>query len=79
MSAADIACYAAKDAGRNRVHVHDSNEVSGRHREMYWVSRVTRALDENRLELYSQPIIATRADSAAPARLPRTAGANARR
>ena len=39
MSAADIACYAAKDAGRNRVHVHDSSEVSGRHREMYWVSR----------------------------------------
>ncbi len=63
MSAADIACYAAKDAGRNRVHVHDSNEVSGRHREMYWVSRVSRAVDENRLELYSQPIIATRPDS----------------
>ncbi len=64
MSAADIACYAAKDAGRNRVHVHDSSEISGRHREMYWISRVTRALDENRLELYSQPVIATRADSA---------------
>ncbi len=45
LSAADIACYAAKDAGRNRVHVYDSNEVSGRHREMYWVSRVTRAVD----------------------------------
>ncbi len=63
MSAADIACYAAKDAGRNRVHVHNSNEISGRHREMYWVSRVSRAVDENRLELYSQPVIATRADS----------------
>ncbi len=63
MSAADIACYAAKDAGRNRVHVYDSSEVSGRHREMYWVSRVTRAVDDGRLELYSQPIIATRPDS----------------
>jgi diguanylate cyclase (GGDEF)-like protein/PAS domain S-box-containing protein len=63
MSAADIACYAAKDAGRNRVHVYDSTEVSGRHREMYWVSRVTRAVDEGRLELYSQPIVAMRADS----------------
>jgi diguanylate cyclase (GGDEF)-like protein/PAS domain S-box-containing protein len=63
LSAADMACYAAKDAGRNRVHVHDSNEVSGRHREMYWVSRVTRAVDEGRLELYSQPVVATRADS----------------
>jgi diguanylate cyclase (GGDEF)-like protein/PAS domain S-box-containing protein len=57
MSAADIACYAAKDAGRNRVHVYDSNAGSGRHREMYWVARVTRAADEGRLELYAQPIL----------------------
>jgi diguanylate cyclase (GGDEF)-like protein/PAS domain S-box-containing protein len=63
LSAADIACYAAKDAGRNRVHVYDSSEVSGRHREMYWVSRVTRAVDEGRLELYTQPIVATRGDA----------------
>jgi len=59
MSAADIACYAAKDAGRNRVHVYESTAVSGRHREMYWVSRVTRAVDEGRLELYQQPIVPT--------------------
>ena len=59
LSAADIACYAAKDAGRNRVHLYDSGEVSGRHREMYWVSRVTRAVDEGRLELFHQPIAPT--------------------
>lgn len=57
MSAADIACYAAKDAGRNRIHVYDGDGVSSRHREMHWVSRVTRATEENRLELYFQPIV----------------------
>jgi diguanylate cyclase (GGDEF)-like protein/PAS domain S-box-containing protein len=67
LSAADIACYAAKDSGRNRVHLYDSNEVSGRHREMYWVSRVTRAVDEGRLELFQQPIAST---SGSPVALP---------
>jgi diguanylate cyclase (GGDEF)-like protein/PAS domain S-box-containing protein len=56
LSAADIACYAAKDSGRNRVHIYDAGEVSGRHREMYWVSRVTRAIDQGQLELYAQEI-----------------------
>jgi diguanylate cyclase (GGDEF)-like protein/PAS domain S-box-containing protein len=57
MSAADIACYAAKDEGRNRVHLYESDGLSHpRHREMHWVARVTRAAEENRLELYFQPI-----------------------
>jgi diguanylate cyclase (GGDEF)-like protein/PAS domain S-box-containing protein len=63
MSAADIACYAAKDAGRNRIHVHEADGVSHRHREMHWVSRVTRAAEDNRLELYFQPIVPLSADS----------------
>ncbi|MEP7247452.1 MAG: EAL domain-containing protein, partial [Gammaproteobacteria bacterium] len=58
MSAADIACYAAKDEGRNRIHVYDGEDVSSRHREMHWVARVTRAAEENRLELFFQPIAA---------------------
>ena len=58
MSAADIACYAAKDAGRNRIHVYEADGVSARHREMHWVARVTRAAEDNRLELFFQPIMA---------------------
>ena len=57
MSAADIACYAAKDEGRNRIHVYEQEGISHRHREMHWVARVTRAAEENRLELYFQPIV----------------------
>jgi diguanylate cyclase (GGDEF)-like protein/PAS domain S-box-containing protein len=57
MSAADIACYAAKDEGRNRIHVYEQDGVSHRHREMHWVARVTRAVEENRLELFYQPIV----------------------
>lgn len=58
MSAADVACYAAKEAGRNRVNVYrlDDRELSQRHGEMRWVSRLGRALDENRFCLYCQRI-----------------------
>ncbi|MGH8205577.1 MAG: diguanylate cyclase domain-containing protein, partial [Steroidobacteraceae bacterium] len=59
LSAADIACYAAKDAGRNRVHLYDAVQASGRHRDLYWVGRITRALEQGRLELFGQPIVAT--------------------
>ncbi len=58
MSAADIACYAAKDAGRNRIHVYEADGGSPRHKEMHWVARVTRAVEDQRLELFFQPIAA---------------------
>jgi len=45
LSAADAACYTAKDQGRNRVYVYqeDDTAVARRHGEMQWVSRVKRA------------------------------------
>jgi diguanylate cyclase (GGDEF)-like protein/PAS domain S-box-containing protein len=57
MSAADVACYAAKDQGRNRVQLYKPDNVPERHREMHWVSKLTRACDEGRFELFYQPIV----------------------
>lgn len=59
LSAADAACYAAKDAGRNRVHVYHTEDIDlAEHRgEMQWVSKINRALEEGRLQLYIQPIV----------------------
>lgn len=56
---ADTACYAAKDAGRNRVHIYqaEDKDIQQRQGEMNWVSQITRALEEDRFELYFQPIV----------------------
>lgn len=59
MSAADTACYAAKDGGRNQVHVYRSHtgEAAERQGEMHWVSRIHSALEEDRFCLHVQPIV----------------------
>ena len=78
MSAADVACYSAKDLGRNRVQLYKPDDVPERHREMHWVSKLTRACDESRFELFYQPIVPIGA-SAARARTLRADAAPARR
>ena len=57
MSSADVACYSAKEMGRNQVHLYEDSDASLRHEEMKWVSRITSAVEEERFELYYQPII----------------------
>lgn len=59
LSAADAACYAAKDAGRNRLHVYhqDDMAMARRRTEMRWVSEINQALGEGRLCLARQPIV----------------------
>ena len=56
---ADSACYAAKELGRNRVHVYQSGdlEVAQRHGEMQWIPRIQEALAKNHFALFFQPII----------------------
>ncbi len=60
LSYADAACYAAKNKGRNRVHIFqsDDEELLQQRGEMQWVSRITKALAENRFCLYFQTIVA---------------------
>ncbi|HDS0951446.1 TPA: EAL domain-containing protein [Stenotrophomonas maltophilia] len=58
MSAADSACYAAKQAGRNRVHCFNEDRLAldERRQEAERLQRVSRAMAENRMLLYAQRI-----------------------
>lgn len=61
---ADMACFMAKEKGRNRVHLHcdEDQELLVRIREMNWVQRIQAALDEDRFSLYAQDIVPLAAD-----------------
>jgi len=56
--AADTSCYAAKEAGRNRVHAWFDTDAAMRARshEIQWTSRIESALDGNDFELFAQRI-----------------------
>jgi diguanylate cyclase (GGDEF)-like protein/PAS domain S-box-containing protein len=58
MSAADAACYVAKDSGRNRVHEYELDDtlVAERYGEMQWIHRIHRAFEDNRFRLFYQLI-----------------------
>ncbi len=58
MTAADVACYAAKDGGRNQVHVYarENRESASRHREMHLAADIRAALESNRFALYGQEL-----------------------
>ena len=56
---ADAACYAAKDSGRNRIHIYniDDSDLARRTGEMQWVAKINHALEQNLFCLYAQPIV----------------------
>lgn len=57
-SSADVACFAAKSAGRNRVHLfkHDDEELNERQSEMDWVPRIRSAIENSEFVLFGQVI-----------------------
>ena len=65
LSAADIACYTAKDLGRNQVHIYQysDDEIGRRHSEIRMVSEITQALEQDRMELYFQDIVPANPDT----------------
>jgi len=58
LSAADSACSAAKESGRNRVHSFAENDIElmRRRKEMQWAARINAALEEGRFELFRMAI-----------------------
>ena len=58
LSAADIACYAAKERGRGVIQVYEQGnpELSRRRGEMDWVRHIDEALDGGSFQLWRQPI-----------------------
>lgn len=56
LNAADSACYAAKEQGRNRVHVYQATTPPQASVETQWVPRIQQALAEQRFCLFYQPI-----------------------
>ncbi len=65
MSAADSACYMAKQQGRGQVHIYSArDEAIARERgDIQWLRQLQTALHEDSFELAIQPIIAMRGGS----------------
>ena len=60
MKQADVACYASKNAGRNRISVYhpDNQEVYARHQQLQVAAEMRDAIADDRFLLLAQPIVA---------------------
>ena len=59
MASAEIACKAAKEAGKDRVQVfeEDNTTLVRRSEEIEWIGRVQQALRDDQFTLYAQPVV----------------------
>ncbi len=58
LSAADAACYRAKEEGRNHLHLFqsDDQDLARRRGEITWINHIETAFEENRFHLFHQRI-----------------------
>jgi diguanylate cyclase (GGDEF)-like protein/PAS domain S-box-containing protein len=68
LSAADAACYVAKETGRNRMHEYqpDDSALAERYGEMQWIYKIHKAFAEHRFCLYRQSIHELHGDGSEP-------------
>ncbi|MDX1500728.1 MAG: EAL domain-containing protein [Thermoanaerobaculia bacterium] len=59
VSAADAACYVAREQGGNRIHAYQPGDttVAEHHGQMQWITRLHTAFDEDRLTIFRQRIV----------------------
>lgn len=56
---ADFACYQAKAAGKNRIHVYQAQEGAEKDSELQRFNHIMTALEKNQFEIFVQPIVRT--------------------
>jgi diguanylate cyclase (GGDEF)-like protein/PAS domain S-box-containing protein len=68
LTQADVACYIAKELGRNRVHLYqrEDTETAQRHGEMLGAAGLRDALEQGRFRLHYQPIVPLRVPGQRP-------------